>query len=68
MRHVDEDAPLLARTGGGMMWVAALLAALLPIDRLVRPDREAGVPMSRVQSAGGITKSFIPQPPVRRER
>src|SRR3546814_3248300 len=26
-----------------MVWVAALLAALLPIDRLVRPDHEAGV-------------------------
>src|SRR3546814_18349094 len=26
-----------------MVWVAALLAALLPIDRLVRPDKEAGV-------------------------
>src|SRR3546814_12131716 len=36
---VGPDAPLLARTGGGMVWVAALLAALLPIDRLVRPDR-----------------------------
>src|SRR3546814_15897317 len=40
---VGPDAPLLARTGGGMVWVAALLAALLPIDRLVRPDHEAGV-------------------------
>lgn len=40
---VGPDAPLLARTGGGMIWVAALLAALLPIDRLVRPDLDAGV-------------------------
>lgn len=40
---VGPDAPLLARTGGGMLWVAALLAALMPIDRLIRPDREAGV-------------------------
>ena len=40
---VGPDAPLLARTGGGMLWVAALLAALLPIDRLVRPDKDAGV-------------------------
>lgn len=40
---VGPDAPLLARTGGGMLWVAALLAALLPIDRLVQPDRDAGV-------------------------
>lgn len=40
---VGPDAPLLRRTGGGMLWVAALLAALLPIDRLVRPDKDAGV-------------------------
>ncbi|MFC0102048.1 heme exporter protein CcmB [Sphingopyxis terrae] len=40
---VGPDAPLLARTGGGMLWVAALLAALLPIDRLIRPDKDAGV-------------------------
>ncbi|MBA4747977.1 MAG: heme exporter protein CcmB [Sphingopyxis sp.] len=40
---VGPDRALLAHTGGGMMWVAALLAALLPVDRLVRPDWEAGV-------------------------
>src|SRR3546814_12834697 len=40
---VGPDAPLLRRAGGGLVWVAALLAALLPIDRLVRPDKEAGV-------------------------
>ena len=40
---VGPDAPLLARTGGGALWMAALLAALLPVDRLVEPDREAGV-------------------------
>jgi heme exporter protein B len=40
---IGPDRALLARTGGGMMWVAALLAALLPVDRLVRPDWEAGV-------------------------
>ena len=40
---VGPDRALLARTGGGMMWVAALLAALLPVDRLVRPDWQAGV-------------------------
>ncbi len=39
---VGPDAPLLARTGGGVLWVAALLAAILPIDRLVAPDLEAG--------------------------
>ena len=40
---IGPDAPLLARTGGGALWVAALLAALLPVDRLVEPDRSAGV-------------------------
>ena len=40
---VGPDAALLTRTGGGMLWVAALLAALLPIDRLVTPDVAGGV-------------------------
>lgn len=40
---VGPDAPLLARTGGGVLWIAALLASILPIDRLVTPDVEAGV-------------------------
>lgn len=37
------DKALLARTGGGILWVAALLSSLLPIERLVLPDREAGI-------------------------
>ena len=40
---VGPDAPLLARTGGGVIWVAALLAAILPLDRLIAPDLELGV-------------------------
>ncbi len=40
---VGPDAPLLARTGGGILWVAALLAALLPVERLFAPDAESGV-------------------------
>ncbi|MEA3045926.1 MAG: heme exporter protein, partial [Sphingomonadales bacterium] len=40
---VGPDGALLARTGGGALWMAALLAALLPVDRLVEPDRAAGV-------------------------
>ncbi len=40
---VGPDGPLLARTGGGVLWVAALLAALLPIDRLIAPDVSTGV-------------------------
>jgi heme exporter protein B len=40
---VGPDPALLARSGGGMLWVAALLAALLPVDRLVAPDAASGV-------------------------
>ena len=40
---VGPDAALLRRSGGGMLWIAALLASLLPVDRLVTPDRDAGV-------------------------
>lgn len=39
---VGPDAPLLARTGGGVIWIAALLAAILPLDRLIEPDLELG--------------------------
>ena len=40
---VGPDAALLARTGGGVIWVAALLAAILPLDRLIEPDIELGM-------------------------
>lgn len=40
---VGPDAALLAKTGGGVLWIAALLAAILPLDRLVLPDIELGV-------------------------
>lgn len=40
---VGPDAKLMAATGGGMLWIAALLAALLPIERLIAPDAESGV-------------------------
>lgn len=39
---IGPDRPLLARAGGGALWVAALLAALLPVDRLIEPDRAGG--------------------------
>ena len=39
---VGPDAKLLARIGGGALWIAALTAALLPIERLVEPDRADG--------------------------
>ncbi len=40
---VGPDARLLARIGGGALWIAALTAALLPIERLIEPDRAEGV-------------------------
>ncbi|KTF69973.1 heme exporter protein CcmB [Sphingomonas sp. HT-1] len=40
---IGPDGRLLARIGGGVIWAAALLAALLPVERLVTPDAESGV-------------------------
>ena len=39
---IGPDAQMLARTGGGIVWVAALLASILPLDRLVEPDLDHG--------------------------
>ena len=39
---VGPEPKLLARIAGGIMWVAALLAALMPIDTLFEPDRADG--------------------------
>jgi heme exporter protein B len=39
---VGSDRLLLARIGGGVLWTAALLAALLPVERLVAPDLASG--------------------------
>ncbi|HEY6049009.1 MAG TPA: heme exporter protein CcmB [Sphingomicrobium sp.] len=40
---VGPDAKLLSRIASGILWIAALTAALLPIERLVEPDRADGV-------------------------
>jgi heme exporter protein B len=40
---VGSDARLLARIGAGTLWIAALTAALLPVERLIEPDRADGV-------------------------
>jgi heme exporter protein B len=39
---VGPDARLLARIAPGIVWVAALLAALLPVETLLAPDLEDG--------------------------
>lgn len=40
---VGPDPRLLARIAAGALWIAALTAALLPIERLIEPDRSNGV-------------------------
>ena len=40
---VGPDARLLAQIGPGILWIAALTAALMPIEQLVEPDRADGV-------------------------
>jgi heme exporter protein B len=39
---VGPDARLLARIAPGIIWVSALLAALLPVETLLAPDMEDG--------------------------
>ncbi len=39
---VGPDARLLARIAPGIIWVAALLASLLPVETLLAPDVEDG--------------------------
>lgn len=39
---VGPDARLLARIAPGIIWVSALLAALLPVETLLTPDLEDG--------------------------
>ena len=40
---IGPDAQLLGRIGAGALWIAALTAALQPIERLVEPDRADGL-------------------------
>ncbi len=39
---IGPDLDVLAKVGGGVLWVAALLAALLSLDRLFQADYEDG--------------------------
>ncbi len=39
---VGPDANLMAKTGGGVVWIAALLAAILPLEKLVARDIQLG--------------------------
>ena len=40
---IGPDQATLSRVGGGVVWAAALLAALMPVERLVAPDLDGGV-------------------------
>lgn len=40
---IGPDSHLLARAGPGAAWIAALTAALMPLERLVEPDRADGI-------------------------
>jgi heme exporter protein B len=40
---IGPDAPLLHRLAPGLLWIAGLTSALLPIERLVEPDRADGI-------------------------
>ncbi|HVM22779.1 MAG TPA: heme exporter protein CcmB [Sphingomicrobium sp.] len=40
---VGPEPRLLSRIAAGALWIAALTAALLPVERLVEPDRADGV-------------------------
>ena len=40
---VGPDLALLGKIGGGALWTAALLAALLPVERLIVPDLASGM-------------------------
>ena len=54
---VGPDAEVLARVGGGALWIAALTAALLPIERLIEPDRADGV-LDQL-SVAGVAEEMI---------
>jgi len=48
---LGSDPRLLARIGPGLLWTTALLAALLPIESLVAPDRDDGT-LDQLRLAG----------------
>ncbi len=55
---VGPDAELLGRIAGGALWIAALTAALLPIERLVEPDRADGI-LDQLALAGASEESVV---------
>lgn len=54
---VGPDARLLERIATGTLWIAALTAALLPVERLIEPDRADGV-LDQLSIAGVADESI----------
>ena len=57
---IGPDAALLAKIGGGVIWTAALLAALLPVERLVGPRWIT--PVQASSGVGAYTRVQSPAP------
>lgn len=53
---LGSDPALLARIGPGLLWMAALLAALLPVETLVAPDAADGT-LDQLRLAG-VSEEF----------
>jgi heme exporter protein B len=54
---VGPDRQILGRIGGGALWIAALTAALLPIERLIEPDRGDGL-LDQMKLSGETEESI----------
>lgn len=54
---VGPDATLLARIAAGVLWVAALLASLLPVETLIDPDRADGT-IDQIVTRGIALETF----------
>lgn len=54
---VGPDARLLGRIAAGVLWVAALLASLLPVETLVEPDRADGT-IDQIVTRGIALETF----------
>lgn len=54
---IGPDPRLLSRVGSGALWIAALTAALMPIERLIEPDRADGV-LDRLAMRGCADESI----------
>ena len=55
---IGPDARLLAQIGPGILWLAALTAALMPIERLVEPDRADGT-LDQLSLAGLSEEAIV---------